>query len=273
MAGEIAKGAADQAQNTEEGSYKSILLGQTIEKDSEYIGDLNRDSNNVAKIIDEGLVGIETLHSITEKSNRVSEKIYEIILKTNDSSRQIGQASNLISSISEQTNLLALNAAIEAARAGEAGRGFAVVAEEIRKLAEESQASTVSIDKMVIELQQNAEEAVEMVKIVSDIAEEQTKNVGDSKDRYMNIAAAMEHVNKTVEQLNISSKEMEGIKDDILETLQNLAAIAEENSASTEEVTASMEEQTASIEEIANSSEVLTELSQGLQSLIGRFKI
>ena len=41
-----------------------------------------------------------------------------MILKTNESSNRIGQASEVIASIAEQTNLLALNAAIEAARAG-----------------------------------------------------------------------------------------------------------------------------------------------------------
>ncbi len=50
-----------------------------------------------------------------------------------------------ITSIARQTGLLALNAAIEAARAGTAGRGFAVVAEEVKKLAELSQAEAEKI--------------------------------------------------------------------------------------------------------------------------------
>jgi methyl-accepting chemotaxis protein len=270
---EIARGAADQAKNTEEGSSKAMQLGKTIEKDHSHLKNLNTSANNVAEVVNEGLVEIENLSKITEESGEATKEIYEVILKTNDSSNKIGQASSVIASIADQTNLLALNAAIEAARAGEAGKGFAVVADEIRKLAEQSSASTKSIDGMVSELQSNAQHAVKTMERVNSIASEQSKSVINSKDKYILISTAMQDAVKAVQLLNASSEEMEAMKNEILDTLQNLSAIAEENSASTQQTTASMEEQAASMEEIAGASESLSNLAQNLQTVIMKFKV
>lgn len=270
---EIAKSAADQARSTEEGSAKAMKLGEIIEKDQGHMRSLNESSTKVKEIVDNGLVEIEKLSDITEESNKASKEIYEVIIKTNQSSNAIGQASSVIASIADQTNLLALNAAIEAARAGDAGKGFAVVAEEIRKLAEQSSNSTKSIDEMVNELQTNAKFAVKTVEKVTAITAEQTESVIKSREKYMLIAQAMQDAIKAVEQLNVSGREMEAMKNDILDTLQNLSAIAEENSAATQQATASMEEQTASVQEIAGASESLSRLAQHLQDIITRFKM
>lgn len=270
---EIAKGASEQALSTEEGSSKATLLGESIVKNHTYTNDLSSASKRVSLVVNDGLKEIENLFKITEENNSAVEEIYDVILKTHDSSIKIGEASSVIASISKQTNLLALNAAIEAARAGEAGRGFAVVADEIRKLAEKSSISSKAIDTIVKELQNNADSAVKTRERVSSIASEQTVSVVSSKDKYMLIDQAMEDEIKVVNLLYTSGKDMEQMKNEILDTMQNLTAIAEENSASTQEASASMEEQSASIAQIAASSDGLSELAQGLKLIVNRFKL
>ena len=157
---EIARSASHQAESTEKGSTKALVMGRAIGKNKEYMKNMNKVTSKVVEAVEEGLMEINNLSKITQEYNQAAEEIRHAILKTEESSNEIGQASNMISSIAEQTNLLALNAAIEAARAGEAGRGFAVVAEEIRKLAEESQSSTKTIHQIVSDLQDNAQNVV-----------------------------------------------------------------------------------------------------------------
>ncbi|WP_069365851.1 methyl-accepting chemotaxis protein [Salisediminibacterium beveridgei] len=270
---EIATGASDQARNTEDGSNKGLHLGEIIEKDQKFMQSLNESNVNVSNTVQEGLVIIEELAAISKESGEETKKVQDGVRNTHESAVKISEASSVIAKIADQTNLLALNAAIEAARAGEAGKGFAVVADEIRKLAEQSTQSTIRIDEIVQSLQGNASHSVDVMGRVSEVLQLQREKVHETKAKYDTIAQAMGDNEARLAELNQSGSEMEAMKEKILDILQNLAAIAEENSASTQEVSAAMEEQSASIEEIANASESLSELAQHLQMNTARFRL
>ncbi len=270
---EIAQGASEQAKHTETGSHRAIQLGETIERVQSFILDVHTSTGKATEVVMEGLKEIDTLSKITEENTAAVEAIHEVIMKSNDSSKRISEASNVIESIAAQTNLLSLNAAIEAARAGEAGKGFAVVAEEIRKLAEQSSVSTKVINEIIDELQKNTDNAVQTIVRVSAITEQQSGSVKNSRNKYKSIAESMEISTEAVNNLSTAGDEMNNMRQTILEVLENLSAIAQENAAASEEASASTEEQTASVEEIAGASDNLTELALKLHSLIAKFKL
>lgn len=269
---EIAKGASDQASNTELGSMQAIKLGDLISQNSQYLEGLNSATYKVSHVVDDGIKDIRNLSEITEESKLVTKEISEIIYKTSDSAEKINEASNIIASIADQTNLLALNASIEAARAGEAGKGFAVVADEIKKLAGQSATSTSHIDSIVNELKNNVAKAVNSVEKVLEISSQQITSVTEANQKYEEIRGAIADAHQMTNQLTISGEEMSKSKNEILDMLQTLSAIAEENAAGTQEASSSMEEEAASIEEIARSSEKLAFLANDLQAIIMRFK-
>lgn len=68
--------------------------------------------------------------------------------------RKLTEMTETIGGIARQTEILAINAAIEAARAGEGGRGFSVLAGEMRRLATQSNASAIQINRDIAALMQ-----------------------------------------------------------------------------------------------------------------------
>lgn len=270
---DIAKGASEQAENTETGVSKAVLLEDAIDKDIEQANSISEAIRNVTNIVQDGYAEIEKLISITRENNMVYETISDVILKTDESAQKIGEASDIIASIAEQTNLLALNASIEAARAGESGRGFAVVAGEVKKLAEQSGESIKAIEAIVKELQINTQNAVNIMKKVSQIENEQTESVIRSGEKYRLIDDAMRESRQAIEELNLLGQKMVGMKNVIINTMENLSSIAQENSATTEEVASLTMQQAAAIKVLSETSNNLSQLARDLQNTVSEFKM
>ena len=158
----------------------------------------------VAKSVSEMTVATneiaQSVATTAAKTNEAQEHAQEssvIIKRLGESSEKIGNIIQVINSIAEQTNLLALNATIEAARAGEAGKGFAVVANEVKELAKQTAESTKEITAMVETIQNDTQEAVRSVEVITNI-------VSEVNDLANTIASATEEQTATVSEINTS---------------------------------------------------------------------
>ena len=109
-------------------------------------------------------------------------------------SEEIGSFLSIITEIADKTKLLAVNAAIEAARAGEAGKGFTVVADEVRQLAEGTEAGAKDVANKVEEIQ-NA---------VSGLR----RTIESVQESFSHVLSASDKIASAVHQQSASSREM-----------------------------------------------------------------
>lgn len=269
---DIAQGATEQATSTEKGMEKAKQLGNRVQISNELIEKVNTVSNSILELVEDGSSYISDLYDKVVDTSESMKTISTVIVKTNESAVDIKQASDIISSIADQTNLLALNAAIEASRAGEAGKGFAVVAEEIRTLAEQSTESTKKIDQIIKELQTNSHQALVAMDDSNKVIETQVEKAVITKEKFNEIANSIHSNSQDIELLKDSGKEMNHIKDNILDIMNTVSSIAEINAAATEESMASIQEQTASMQNLSMEIDKINKLNDELFQVITFFK-
>lgn len=271
--GEISDGATSQATETQRATENVIVMGDMIEQTRDEVKSLKEHAQDMKDAGDMATQTLAELEAINQKTKTAIEVIYKQTNTTNESALRIQEVTKMITGIAEETNLLSLNAAIEAARAGEQGRGFAVVASQIQKLAEQSNASTEEIAKIINELISDAERAVETMNDVKEIMEEQSQKVEKTDQAFEKVRSGIKASLNGVEKITEKTEKLDAARSNVIDIVQSLTAIAEENAAATEETSASVTEVTAIVEDIAQSAVHMTEFADCLKEKINVFQV
>lgn len=270
---EIANGATSQANETQTANDEMTSMGNAIVEASGNVEHLGTSSSKMTGYSDQARSTLEELSEITEKTMKSVDAVQNQTNLTNKSAMEIQEATDLIANIASQTNLLSLNASIEAARAGENGRGFAVVANEIRNLADQSRSSAERIAAIVNTLISNSNESVETMNDVMSIMQVQSNKLDDTKTMFQSLDNEIASVNEAIEGIKGEMAHINELKTVVIESVESLAAIAEQNAASTEETSAAMAELSSIIGVCDEETKKLLELAEDLDSSIRTFKL
>lgn len=269
---EIAEGAMETATGVNERLSAGQDLGKSIQKITGRLSEAQEISENMVRSNTEGRGKIGSLQEVFRKTVENTGEVAANVEELRRSSKSIENILGTIKGIADQTNLLALNASIEAARAGEAGRGFSVVAEEIRKLAEQSSGSAEEINSIIHNI-------VSVVSITTKTVEETQSSVDSSKGSLDETVVVFDEVDQNVHALESilttfidETRTIDTLKNELIVSLESMAAVSEEAAASTEEISASSEEQYASITEIGEEMEALNKEISKIQTELSKLK-
>ena len=256
---QMASGAREQTAQTNEVASAVEEMTKTILENSRNAGMASDTARQAKQAAERGGRAVEETVNGMKRIADVVNKSAGIVKALGKSSDQIGEIIGVIDDIAEQTNLLALNAAIEAARAGDQGRGFAVVADEVRKLAERTTKATKEIAGMIKAIQVDTAGAVNSM-------DEGTRHVTDG------ITLA--------DKAGESLREIVDVSQRVTDMVAQIAAASEQQSSASEQISKNVEaisnvtnESAAGVQQIARAAEDLNRLTEGLQALVGRFRL
>ena len=198
---------------------------------------------------------LEGMQNIRVSSAAVSSGVQTL----SDRSEQIQEIVDSISHIASQTNLLSLHASIEAAGAGEAGTRFAVVAEEVRQLADESNAAAGRIAALVSQVQAEIRELSANMAVGAQNVEQGFKVAEQAGEQLRQIGALSEESAQLATTIaEAASEQVRGVES-MGQGVQQIAQIAEASQQS--------------VQQGRSAAEQLQQLAQQLNQSLTRFKL
>ncbi|RXE56625.1 hypothetical protein ABH15_00070 [Methanoculleus taiwanensis] len=284
---EIAK-AAEQVANTSQKCAdlsKQVLL--QIEQIDRQIADLSASNEEIASTTQEVLgrarnaaqqgMNAQTLGDGANRKMAVVEQIaqqsVEEIEGLNAQMREINNIVRLITDIANQVNLLALNAAIEAARAGEHGRGFAVVAGEVRNLAGEAKSATQHIEKVIAGIQTSSEKTATAIKSAHTEIGAGVASVTQTIEALNTIISEAEVVTHGLGEIARATEDQANATNSVVQGMAEGTRLTKGTQSQMEDLAALAEEASASTEEIGSAAHEINQMAGDLRAKMNRFRV
>ncbi len=244
---EVAQGMEEQFKGSEQSARATEEMAVGLQRIAESSVSVSDQAETVSTEVHNGYLEIKsTLEQMTVITTTAGQTA-DLIQTLTQQSEHIGQIIDVISEIANQTGLLSLNASIEAARAGEHGRGFGVVANEVKKLAERTNASIVDIVDLIKQIQASTTNAAQSM-------EKSIAEIGDGMGKMKNVGTSFEHIRSSIREVSLQ--------------IQDVSAINEEMSAGTEEITASVSDMLTIAKDSADNAHAVSHASSEQMELM-----
>ncbi|MHA4069033.1 methyl-accepting chemotaxis protein [Bacillus cereus] len=255
---------------------KCLEIVQEMEsKMKEIKGAAKQVGNALEDMEQHSVEGKDLIKQIVNQMKRIQDTVQDVpssIYAFEARSKEIHEILTVITTISNQTNSLALNASTESSCAGEMGEEFSGVADEVRILAERTEASARDIAKLIGETQAEAERAVRSIQKSSKEVELGITLVQSSGAFFEKISESAQSVTNQIKATSNHSSDILKNNQTIVQFINELSHIANTYVNSSSNVETSMKEQELYVQDIAELANSLNWLSQELQGLIGEFK-
>lgn len=248
-------------------------FGGKLDDISKDIKVIDQSAKQVNEMSVEGNQNMNVMKESVNITGRIFNEFSGKVGDLRDNINHVTDITTLINNIAEQTNLLALNAAIEAARAGESGKGFAVVADEIRKLAEQSKESSLSIDKLIEGIAEDSKQIIEATEELNSELKMQTNAVNTGISAYQRIVDALEDISLKIQSAYHYTIEINQEKSLVLSKVSDASAVSEQVAASSEEINAASQNLKEASESVAHASEQLGNDINEMMNVVNLFKI
>ncbi|WP_439144890.1 methyl-accepting chemotaxis protein [Vogesella mureinivorans] len=259
MSEQVAISVQRQAEATGEASATLEELTVSINHVSDNAEEANQRSQQAGQQAGQGVAAVQASLQLVRQVGRSVQQTGQALGELTREVQEIDRIVTVIREVADQTNLLALNASIEAARAGEAGRGFAVVADEVRKLAERTATATGDITGMIGRIRQG----------VHDVEHQ----MGQSEQQMTQADQATQGSGHTIEAAQQFSAQASQAVGSISAALGEQRDASQVLACSMEQVAQMAEENSATVEELATTSSQLSALADSMQQMVARFRL